>query len=50
MILKLEWLAWWCTPAIPALRRLRPEDRELQDSLGCAVRPCAKTKTNKKTF
>jgi hypothetical protein len=26
--------AWWCTPVIPALRRLRQEDHEFKASLG----------------
>jgi hypothetical protein len=30
---------WWFTAVIPALRRLRQEDGELQASLGYTVRP-----------
>jgi hypothetical protein len=29
---------WWCTPVIPALRRLRQEDWEFQTSLDKVVR------------
>lgn len=32
------WWAWQCTPAIPALRRLRQKDRELEVSPGYTVR------------
>jgi hypothetical protein len=31
--------AWWCIPVIPALKRLRHEDHELQVSLGYVTRP-----------
>jgi hypothetical protein len=34
---------WWCLPVIPALRRLRLEDCEVQSSLGYIVKPCLKT-------
>jgi hypothetical protein len=33
---------WWGVPVIPALRRLRQEDGELEASLGCTVRLCLK--------
>jgi hypothetical protein len=32
--------AWWCTPVIPALGRLRQEDHKFQTSLGYTMRPC----------
>jgi hypothetical protein len=35
---------WWCTPVIPALRRLRQEDGEFQASLDHRVRPGFKKK------
>jgi hypothetical protein len=35
-------------PVIPALRRLRQEDCELEASLGDVVRLCLKTKTKTK--
>jgi hypothetical protein len=41
--------AWWFTPVIPALRRLRQEDRKLETSLGYIVGPCHK-QTNKKIY
>jgi hypothetical protein len=34
--------ARWSTYGIPALRRLRQEDREFKDNLGNIVRPCLK--------
>jgi hypothetical protein len=33
----------------PALGRLRQEDCELEDSLGCTVRPSLKNKTKRKS-
>jgi hypothetical protein len=36
--------AWWCTPILPALRRLRQEDWKFKDSLGYITRPCLKKK------
>jgi hypothetical protein len=33
-------LVWLCTPVIPALRRLRPEDHEFQATLGYIVKLC----------
>jgi hypothetical protein len=35
---------WWCAPIIPALKRLRQEDREFQVILGCIGRPYLKIK------
>jgi hypothetical protein len=35
---------WWCTPVIPALRRLRQEDQEFEASLGNIVRTVSKPK------
>jgi hypothetical protein len=31
---------WWHTPVIPALGKLRQEDREFEASLGFTVRTC----------
>jgi hypothetical protein len=31
-----------CMSVIPALQRLRQENRELETRLGCGVRPCLK--------
>jgi hypothetical protein len=30
---------WWLTPVIPVLGRLRKEDQEFKDSLGCIMTP-----------
>jgi hypothetical protein len=35
--IKVNW-AWWHTPVIPALGRLRQEDREFKSSLGYIAR------------
>lgn len=36
---------WWCTPIIPAFRRLRQEDlHEFEASLNYIVRTCLKKK------
>jgi hypothetical protein len=45
-----EWKnqVWWSTPVIPALRRLRQEDNEFEDSLGYTKTICQKTNTKKK--
>jgi hypothetical protein len=40
---KNSWV-WWHTPLIPALRRLRQEDREYEASLCCILRFCLKNK------
>jgi hypothetical protein len=36
MQIKREWKChvWWCTPVIPALRRLKQENIEFEDILG----------------
>jgi hypothetical protein len=34
----LKSLVWWCTPVIPALKKLSQEDGELEVSLGYMVR------------
>jgi hypothetical protein len=39
---------WWCTPAIPAVRRLRQKDLEFKVSLYYRVRPCLKKKKKKR--
>jgi hypothetical protein len=36
---------WWCTPVIPALRRLRQEDHELKASLNYIMSFCLKKKS-----
>jgi hypothetical protein len=41
---------WWCTPVIPAFRRLRQEDGESQASLGYTVRPNLKSKPVNKSW
>jgi hypothetical protein len=38
--------AWWCTPAIPAFGRLRPEDFKFNITLGYMVRPCLNNNNN----
>jgi hypothetical protein len=38
-------LALWRSPVIPALGRLRQEDREFEITLGYRVRPISKNKT-----
>jgi hypothetical protein len=39
---------WWCTPAIPALRRLRKEEGKFEDSQAYVTRPCQKRKKERK--
>lgn len=34
--------AWWCVSVIPAIRRLKQEDDEIEDDLGYTVKPCLK--------
>lgn len=41
----MESQVWWRTPAIPALGRLRWEDRKFEANLDWAATPCLKTKT-----
>jgi hypothetical protein len=36
--------AWWFTPVIPSLGRLKQEDHKLEASLDYIGRPCLKTK------
>jgi hypothetical protein len=40
---------WWGTPIVPALGRLRQEERGLEVSLGYLVRPCLNT-TKQKSY
>jgi hypothetical protein len=40
--------AWWCTPVIPAFRRFRQEDHELEASPGYTGDPVSKKKQSKK--
>jgi hypothetical protein len=39
--------AWWYTPVIPALRRLRQKDHKFKASLDYTIRPCLQTTTTK---
>jgi hypothetical protein len=39
----------WCIPIIPALWRLRQENREFKAKLGYIARTCPKTATTNKT-
>lgn len=32
--------SWWCTPVIPALRKLRQMDHKCEVILGYIVKPC----------
>jgi hypothetical protein len=43
-LLKYSFLSerWWFMPIIPALGRLRKEDRKFEVSLGYLARPCLK--------
>jgi hypothetical protein len=34
--------AWWYTPIIPALKKLKQKDCEFEDSLDCRIRPFLK--------
>jgi hypothetical protein len=43
LILK-QILTWWCTPEVPALRRLRQEDGELHGSMDYIQRTPSKKK------
>jgi hypothetical protein len=45
---KLESQAWWHTPVIPALRRLREEEHEFEVRLGYIIRPNLKKKKKEK--
>jgi hypothetical protein len=36
------YLAWWCIPVIPELRRVRQEDHEFETSLSYKEIPCLK--------
>jgi hypothetical protein len=40
--------AYWCTPVIPALERLRQEDQEFESSLYFIERPSDQKKQTKK--
>jgi hypothetical protein len=43
----LKTWAWWDIPVISALRKLRQEDQEFQDSLGYVVRAHLQTNQHK---
>jgi hypothetical protein len=40
--ISVSWMQWWLTSIIPALKRLRKEDPELEASLNYIARFCLK--------
>jgi hypothetical protein len=40
--------AWWCTPVIPVLERLKQEDGKFKISLGYIVRLCYQKRRKEK--